>query len=391
MVTNINTFDQAEMTIFDAIASLLEFTGIDMSVVGISIDLCVVDTNILINDLFHRTGTKQATAILAVAKLGIIRLVMSSMVRDEMQDKLLNPPKKIIKLASRKNVNLEAAFKLWQTEYLPYIRVIDPDSLSLTTKRLSALQARDHDDIDTAKLIELLQPSFAFSQDNDLGQFEVRKADWVNVAFAYQAIANGDLIRLGITFGGVVVYITGSEIVRMIANMLPTILTAIEFMAKKTPRWMVILAGCSIALIIAYPSSRAKCIQLLNRLKPHLGQMKESFGDLLTHILMLMGETLEKAQAAKKLIQQERRNSSDVQSDIGAVIGKLLRAHHALTAHEIADLMIAQGYQPRTDYPAVAIGKLMGRHPQIFTREKQRYWKLVAVPTNIPEGDVRRD
>src|SRR5712692_11452308 len=288
----VSTALPADLVLLEVIHDLLRLFVTEEEVqrflrsLGVHFASCVVDTNIWLADITRTLKTGKPSGLLQAAHIGTLRLYASTVVRDEV-------PEKISAIKSLK-INPEQARRLWETSYLPRIHFLDPASLPLLD---SQVLVRDPDDVATGQLIELLRPSIVLSLDKKhLGGFTVVSdpVNWTMFAAAYRDHAERDALVVSLYLGGGMVVGLSFEAVRGI----------IAAVAQLDKRFLLALAA-ELGAAIVFPPTR----RVLQRLEQSLSSFARSDlvrENLQTIVTQAATKYAKAAEAKRFLLEQER-------------------------------------------------------------------------------------
>lgn len=174
---------------------------------GVHLASCVVDTNIWLADITRTLKKGKPSGLLQAARIGTLHVYASTAVRAEVREKIDEKAKEL-------KIDPEQAHRLWEMSYLPWIRFLDPASLS--SSGIQVLVG-DPDDVATGQLIELLRPSIVLSLDKKhLGDFNIVSdpVNWTMFAAAYRDQAERDALAVSLYLGGGMVIGLSLEAVR---------------------------------------------------------------------------------------------------------------------------------------------------------------------------------
>lgn len=126
--------------------------------------LFVGDTGGLMNDVVQAARRGHATSLMAAMCFGTALLYIPRHVLVEVQRDL-----PIYCQRPKHAVDRDAAMKMWQMAYAPFIRVVDvPSSWGSGDARVQAVAARHDTDLPTAQLAVALADSYMLARDGDL-------------------------------------------------------------------------------------------------------------------------------------------------------------------------------------------------------------------------------
>ena len=329
---------------------------------GVSIEVCVFDTNMLLNDIKYTFKKQCQTALLPGAKLGGVKVFASVSVRDEM-------PRKIKELMPQWGIDPQEALRMWETEYAPWIRFVNPSDMSLISDRLTALERRDPTDLQTGQLIELVHPHAVISNDPDLAPFGTLSQYSARVTCAY--LAKGKHEVLVIYFNA-----TGMLALQLTASALCSLMACLCKVDKH------ILLGILLPLAVAggaawlYGPSRTWLQKRFLAVKP---RMLAAFWHILDGLQPVMEDYMRlkrEAEKAHDILAQSRRLTEPPTTVRDHASRILSRAAGPLSAAELSRRMQEQGYVPRGTHPELYLRKVLRTHPGIFGMDEDKRWYI---------------
>jgi len=341
----VSTALPADLVLLEVIHDLLRLFVTEEEVqrflrsLGVHFASCVVDTNIWLADITRTLKTGKPSGLLQAAHIGTLRLYASTVVRDEV-------PEKISAIKSLK-INPEQARRLWETSYLPRIHFLDPASLPLLD---SQVLVRDPDDVATGQLIELLRPSIVLSLDKKhLGGFTVVSdpVNWTMFAAAYRDQAERDALVVGLSLGGGLTVGLSLEAVQGI----------IAALARIDRRLLLAFAAALGAAIVLPPTRR-----LLQRLVQSLFSFAQS--DFVRESLQTIFTQITQAAEAKRFLLEHERSVSQPTRVLEFLLFVLSRAEGALSVKELTRRSIDLGYRPKGEHPERYVRRLLGAYPE---------------------------
>lgn len=321
----------------------------------------VLDTNMILKDLKRYVRTRQLTGFMQSGCTGLVRLLASAHVREEMLEHM---PRVI------KEADLQEVLALWEQEYAPWLHFLNLSALGDLTPRVAQLRVNDSDDVGTGILVELVCPPLLLSEDyehlSDFGLLAPR--DWTKGAAAYRDSAKSDGWRLTLSANGVLLL---SMSVQASIALIPRTLALV----KKLPWWVQLGAGAGIVTSLVHPTTR-------QWLKTHGGPIFSRIAEGVLQGSMVMAAQMDELGRAAKEAQQwlagVQRKDPPMTTDLSAVMRVLATTppQHLLTPTDIAQRMIAAGYKPRSAYPEIAVGRVLHRYDSLFEEQAQRRWQL---------------
>ncbi len=316
---------------------------------------CVLDTNVLLNDLQFAVRRDRTTALTVAAKLGGVRFFASTTVLREMYEKLKWFPDQL-------GFDPEEALRRWERDYVPWITFLDPAELPLLSPNVEALALRDRDDVPTGQIIEMLQPHAVLSADaKHLGSFNVIGAEWSMVTVAYRDRSREKLGGAYLVLGGSTAIWIGSGTLQALTSLLSRL------------DWRV-LAGGGVALLlaVAHPRSRGWLVDHARVL--HSIDWTGTMASVRAFVATVLEAASEHSAANLELARRERPPTPPSRAR-GYLVSALSSALTPLSAAEITRRMIDAGYNPRGARPDLYVAKLLRQHPLLFERE-YGLWRL---------------
>jgi len=329
---------------------------------GISIEVCVFDTNMLLNDIKYTFKKQHQTALLPGAKLGGVKVFASVNVRDEM-------PRKIKELMPQWGIDPQEALRMWKTEYAPWIRFVNPSDMPLISDRLMALERRDPTDLQTGQLIELVHPHAVISNDPDLAPFGTLSQYSAKVTCAY--LEKGKREVLVIYFNA-----TGLLALQLTATALYSLMAWLRKVDK------LILMGILLPLAVAggavwlYSPSRTWLQERFRAVKPGI---QAAFWHVLDGLQPVMEDYMRlkrEAEKAHDILAQSRRLTEPPITVRDYASRILSRAVGPLSAAELSRRMQKQGYVPRGTHPELYLRRVFRTHPGIFGMDEDKRWYI---------------
>ena len=333
---------------------------------GVDLASCVVDTNVWLADITRTLKTGKPSGLLRAARIGTFGLYGSTVVLAEV-------PEKISARAKSLKIDPEQVRRLWETNYLPYIRFLDPTYLPLSGTRVLVC---DPDDVATGQLIELLRPSIVLSLDKKhLGDFAIVSdpVNWTMFAAAYRDHAERDALVVSLYLGGGTIVSLSFEAVRGI----------IAAVAQLDKRFLLALAA-ELGAAIVFPPTRRVLQGLVQSLSSFARSdlVRENLQTIVTQAATKYAKA---AEAKRFLLEQERPVSQPIRV-LEFLLFILSRAEGALSVMEVTRRMIDLGYEPRGEYPERHVRRLLRAHPEWFEREETGHWKITKSRIESEKG-----
>lgn len=340
---------------------LTEETGRSLLVsLGVHIASCVIDTNILVQEISKTVKSHEITALIRAVRIGTLRLYAATTVREEV-------PRKIYELVAEGKLKLdpEQGCQVWESIFVPLIHFLDPSGLLRPSKKIIDLTLRDPTDVPTAQLIELLRPSIVLSEDNDLKAFDPFPEPWTKITCAYRDQGERDVMLVSISLGGGIVVSLSFEFLQLVVMTI----------AKMDKRLLLVIGvalGAALGAAIAFPQGR----RLLHNLAQSLASLAQN-----EHLLAITSTVIavdNKAQEAKQFLLQHEREIAQPTRARDYILLVLSRSEGTLRVEEVTKRMIDFGYQPRGEHPERYVRRLLGTYPQLFERTETRQWRVTS-------------
>jgi hypothetical protein len=330
--------------------------------VGVEILACVVDTNILINDVKYVVQTHRVSALLEAVAYGSVRFYASTTVRDEVVEKL--PV-----LAAKQGFDLPAALDVWGRYYCPWITFVDPSEMPFASTDVRLLAGRDSDDVATGQIIDLVRPHAALSWNTKhLSAFQPTGEGWIQVTRTYREKSQGEAVGVGIYLGGGAAVGISSEVVRAIVGLI-----------SRLDRKILVVGGCAAFILItgalAIPVVRARLKAEARRLSPRAAPAIGAFGELVSAAFKIHAQ----GKRARRLLQERRlnRRESLPHRSLDYLVYVLAHSPAPISVSEIMRRMTAAGYRPRGRDPDPYISRLLRRNPSgLFEDVGQHRWRI---------------
>jgi len=324
----------------------------------------VVDTNVFLSDLRYYIQKGHHTGLMAAAKFGGMRIFASTTVRDEV-------PEKIAVSLSKYGIDAQEARQIWETYYVPWISFLDPSELPPLSARVTALLARDPDDVPTGQIIELIGPHLVLTRDKDLIKFESTGQDIPIITCAYRDKTKQETVALCICVSGGFVFSISLETIK-------SLVAFICGLDKRLSIGFLILAAGSFIAALIYPPSRR---WLWKQGRQTIENLWRVFGPLLDELL-----EIEAASArAKPVLSQSRRVIAPPKTARDYAVLVLSESFGPLRAKEIVRRMIALGYQTSSEHPEYYVSRVLHKYPRLFEMTEGKRWRLKSHTPNISE------
>lgn len=327
---------------------------------GVHIASCVIDTNILVQEISKTVKSGEITALIRAVRIGTLRLYAATALLEEV-------PRKIYELVAEGKLKFdpERGCQIWESIFIPHIHFLDPFGLLQPSKRIIDLTLRDPTDVPTAQLIELLRPSIVLSEDNDLKAFDPFPEPWTKITCAYRDQGERDVLLVNISLGGRFVVSFNIELLQWV----------VATFAKMDKR-LLLAIGVALGAALAFPQGR----HLLRKLVQSLASLVQN--ELVRKYLLEIASTFVavngRAQEAKQFFLQHEREVTQLLRALDYILLVLSRAEGTLSVQEVTRRMIDFGYQPRGEHPERYVRRLLGTYPQLFERTTTKQWKITS-------------
>ncbi len=320
-----------------------------------------LDTNLILADLKRAARYGGLTAIMQTWRTGLVHFLITTRVREEVPTRM----ERVITDPALRAVALD----IWEHAYLPWLYVLDVSDVADLTDRVRDVRACDPDDVDTAIVIELVNPPLVFALDyKHLGTYNLPPLeDWAKGAVAYRSRTRSASARLNLSASGVMLL---SYTIESLVHLVP----AVVALGKRLPLWLQLALGAGAVLSLAHPTSRR-----------WLQQQGASAASALVQGGLKMGEwlhTLElTAQVDSVPLLQLERHEAPLDTDLSAVVRVLATTpgRQILTPTMIAARMVEAGYSPRSPHPEIAVGRVLHRYSRLFEQPVRGHWRLKRI------------
>ncbi|HEU5374984.1 MAG TPA: hypothetical protein VFV38_06075 [Ktedonobacteraceae bacterium] len=340
-----------------------------LQTLGVHFSSCVVDANIWLVDLMRTLKTGKPSGLLLAARIGTLQLYSSTVVRDEVPEKIQ------MKAKDLKIADPAQALLLWETNYLPLIHFLDPDRLALLHVQVVI---GDSDDAPTAQLITLLQPSVALSLDKKhLGEFQIvsDRKEWTKYAAAWRDQAQRDALVVSLYLGGGFAVSVSIDVVQRLFAVL----------ARLDKRLLLAFAAV-VGAAVLFPPTRRMLVRLIGGLAA-FAQNEAIRGLLADSVALIVTKTAQAAQAKQFLLEKERGISQPTKV-VEYLLLALSRAGSSLSAKELTRRIIDLGYQSRGKHPERYVRRLLGSSPEWFEQDDDGYWRIASAVQRGNEDEV---
>lgn len=329
---------------------------------GVSVFTCVLDTNVILKDLSRYILSQQPTGLMIAARFGGVRLFASTVVRDEV-------PERLERLTSRHGIAIAIAREHWWREYAPLITFLDPTDGQALSPRATIVARVDPDDLPTGKVIDLIRPHAALSEDHHLSAYTTQGRNWTQFAAAARDSSRRDADYVVVHLGAGFALWMGTSAVGGLISLL-----------RRTDRRLILVVGLASTLIagilIAHPAShgwlRGKAQHILDMGSERLHGYLSVIGDAL---LRLHEEDVNAKRASGFILEQQMSHTSPklVRDYIPEILS---HSHIPLTADEIVQEMVRYGYEPKGMYPERYVARVLRTHPLLFDELRPHRWGL---------------
>lgn len=362
------TLEPGESLLENAFSLLRFLVGSDQAVtnlltaLGVNIEVCVFDTNQLLNDIKYTLKKQRQTAIPLSAKLGGVKFFASVNVRDEM----------LIKIEEKMpewGLDAQEALHLWKTEYAPWIHFVDPSKMPFVSERLRVLEQRDHTDLQTGQLIEFVHPHAVLSSDADLASFGTMSQCSAIVTCAYRAKGKREVLVLYFNATGVLA-------LRVTAAALSSLIALLSRVDKR------VLLGILLSLVVVggtswlYTPSRTWLQKQFRSVKPQLQVVLRQVWEILQETTEDYEQLKLAAGKAKAEIATSRRIIEPPRTVRDYVSRILANAAGPLSVAEISRIMQDKGYLPRGTHPEIYLSRVLRAHPSVFEKDEGKRWYI---------------
>jgi hypothetical protein len=329
---------------------------------GVSVFTCVLDANVILKDLSRYLLSQQPTGLMIAAQFGGVRLFASTVVRDEVYEHL-------DRLTSRHGIAIAIAQDKWRHTYAPLITFLDPADVQALSPRGEVVAAVDPDDVPTGKIIELIRPHAALSEDHHLSVYTIKGRSWTEFAAAARDSSRRDADFVVVHLGGGLALWLGASAVGGLISLL-----------RRTDRRLLVAVGLAAtliaALLIAHPASRGwlreKAQYLFDMGPERLHIYLSAIGD---GLLRLHDEDVNAKLASGFILEQRMLHEAPrlVRDFIPEILS---RSHVPLSANEIVQEMVRRGYKPKGAHPERHVTRVLRAYPRLFDEQRPHRWGL---------------
>ncbi|HEX9038173.1 MAG TPA: PIN domain-containing protein [Ktedonobacterales bacterium] len=322
----------------------------------------VLDANIIFIDIGRFLRTQKATALLLAARSGFVRFYYSTEVRSEVLEHLAE--------LTSKHATSDEALRVWKKHYEPFITALDPASIKKLSSRALRVQAVDPDDLDTAKVSDLLRPHTVLSLDHSLNPYHpgqtLTEKNWTELAAAYRDWSNGQMVFVSLSFGGGVSLMVAMSSIEALISLLLKVDSRIMF----TVGLGLMLAG---GLAFAHPTSRK---WLNERMRAAGTWSQEHLVERVVEVLDTLAQLADQTKEANGFLEERQLEHEPPQLARDYLIEVLAHTHAYLTVREISLRMQNQGYEPKGEHPERYVARMLRENPGLFKRYGSRLWGL---------------
>jgi hypothetical protein len=319
----------------------------------ISVRACVLDTNSLLNLISYSLRKHSELPLLKAAELGGVRLLASTVVRDEVPEKIREKCPHLI------HMDPHAAEEAWYRDFAPHIIFIDTSALPLLSLRVERVEALDRDDMPTGQLIELFSPHTVYSNDKaHLGHFTILGQQNAPVSTAYRDKSIRDTTIVGVHIGGGIVITLSVPAFQGIGRLLGRL------------DWRlasgIALAGVFCLVIAAkHPRSRRWLQEHWAGLLYLGGQALEAFAEM-----------EQKARKAEQFLVEVGRTDPPPRLAFHFAARILATAPGPLSSRELTARMIMLGYKSKSEHPHYYVARVLRKHSELFEEIAGSRWQL---------------
>lgn len=333
--------------------------------------VCVVDTNILLNDLKYSLLVQPLTALMEAVRMGTVKLFASTTVRDEVWEKL-----GIEKITRKLKIDPVEAQQRWKQSYLPWITFLDPTGLPPLSARVKGLLKRDPDDVPMGQLIELLQPDVVFCFDKDLDPFDVLANGWTLAAVAYRDISRREGVMAGVA-------VTSSFAIKGTLATTQLSLAAVEQaraglerIDKKVLWCLILVVGVAVVFALAYAPSRRWLSERGKALASAVKQGASSLGERVSEVTEVVATFEQVAKDARLVLTDQGQRALTPPRGLREYAARALaRSRGPLSLSELMERIKEAGYQTQAKQPERSLSHMLHAHPHLFCVDERR-WSL---------------
>lgn len=351
-----------------------QFTRI-LGAAGIRIYSCLIDTNVLVNDLRAAARTGTISNLMEAARIGSLRLFASTAVRDEV-------PRIVSEMARKGRFDPEPVLRVWRA-FAPWIFFLDPTGLQPVGSRVRRLVARDPQDVQSGQLIEVLDPDVVLSLDKDLDEFDTvarRRGQLKAITVAYRDKSVKDALQLGLGLGGSLTLVIGWELLSGITRVLIR-------SASRIPRPLLIIAVSALTayFLVGHRWRR-------DRLEPVRGSADIRIGSqpFLYALLKEVTARVSVGMEAQRLLIGVERPKTPSRNAAQHAARILSRSVGQLSLARLAQAMAEDGYKPLRRPLVRSVHDRLRRYPRLFSSTPDGLWTLHSYPPFSEPGENLR-
>ena len=333
-----------------------------LDLLDIKVEVCVLDTNRLLNELKFFLRKRREPSLLLGAKLGGVKIFASVSVRDEM-------PRKIGELMAGWNVNTTDALSTWEAQFAPWIHFVDPSELPPLSEKVEALQGRDATDVQTGQLIELLSPNAVLSSDRDLAAFGTIARDTAILTCAYYDKGKKQVIVVHLNIAA---FLT----LRVLVAVLSPLLSWLGRVDKHILLNILLLFTAILGATMLYTPARRWLVERYQKMASCIKRILLDLCDGLQPALDDYHLISQEAREATLTIEQLQRKSDEPKTVREYASKVLAAAPGLLSIAEISRLMQEDGYEPKGAHPETYLSRVLRAHPGIFEKDDYKRWYI---------------
>lgn len=283
--------------------------------------LVVVDANVLLSDLGYGARHGRKTTLLGEAEMGFVKVLTTPRILAEVEQNL-------DEYVKNRGADPEAARSLWG-EYKSHLSVFEPPAVY--TERAGRVAHRDPDDLPTAHIIEVLQPSLALSRDKDLAESGlISPGDWLNLLLELNNASSYEAVYVAANLGGALLILG-------VGSLLRDVFLAARTLLRHVPRGVWLGLASLVGGILLYPVTRSRVVNWVRKCADRWQVDKPRVVELLAeldHALVEMAASNAALQRNLENAQPVKDKSADLYHD---VLRTLAQAPFALTIEEIVN------------------------------------------------------
>lgn len=331
---------------------------------GVSVFTYVLDTNVIVKDLSRYLQSQQPTGLMIAARFGGVRLFASTIVRDEV-------PERLERLTSRRGIAIDQARARWWREYAPLITFLDPADIQALSVRAELVAAVDPDDVATGKIVDLIRPNGTLSEDRHLAAYTPSGPDWTQFAVALRDTARRDASY-------VVIHVGGSLTLWIGASSAAALISLIRKAGGRFLLGLGLVLTIVAGLIVAQPASRSWLRENAQRVLDLGPERLQSYLALVGDGLLRLHEQDEQAKRASSFIHERQVPETPPRLVREYIPDILSHSHVPLTTQEIVQQMIRRGYVPKGKRPERHVASILRAHPALFEQQRPLRWGLLS-------------